>query len=76
MKTFRVLERLSMQSKINAVQNGTETPVIFREVKIGDTIYRLTSRFEGDKDLDATLRCLAVKRVTNFREEENSDQNH
>jgi len=62
-----------MQSKINAVQNGTETPATFREVKIGDTVYRLTSRFEGDKDLDATLQRLAVKCATNLREEDFSD---
>ena len=47
----------------------------FREVKIGDTVYRLTSRFEGNKDLDATLQRLAIKRVTNFREEDISAQN-
>ena len=64
--------------KINpsAEADKKATPATFREVKIGDTIYRLTSRFEGDKDLDATLRRLAIKRVTNFREEEFSDQNH
>ena len=50
-------------------------PTTFREVRIGDTVYRLTSRFEGGKDLDATLRRLAIKRVTNFREEDFSDQN-
>ena len=57
-------------------QNKNAVPTTFREVKIGDTIYRLTSRFEGDKDLDATLLRLAVKKITNFREEDISDQNH
>ena len=59
-----------MQSKNNAVQNNTAIPVTFREVKIGDTVYRLTSRFEGDKDLDATLERLAVKKITNLRGED------
>ena len=63
-----------MKSKIIAVQNGTESPATFREVKIGDTIYRLTSRFEGDKDLDATLQRLAIKQITNLRGEDFSDQ--
>ena len=64
-----------MQSKSNAVSENTAIPSTFREVQIGDTIYRLASRFEGDKDLDATLRCLAIKQITNFREEDFSDQN-
>ena len=59
-----------MQSKSNAAHNEATTPTTYREVVIGDTIYRLTSRFEGDKDLDATLRRLAIKQITNFREEE------
>jgi len=63
-----------MQSKTNTAQNKAAILTTFREVKIGDTIYRLTSRFEGDKDLDATLRRLAIKQITNFREEEVSDQ--
>ena len=63
-----------MQSKINAVQRNTAVPTIFREVKIGDTVYRLTSRFEGDKDLEATLLRLAIKKITNLREEDNSAQ--
>ena len=67
-----------MQSKLipdGSVQKEA-VPVIFRKVKIGDTIYRLTSRFEGDKDLDATLQRLAVKQITNLRGEDFSDQNH
>ena len=65
-----------MQSNIHAVQKETATPTTFREVKIGDTIYRLTSRFEGDKDLDATLLRLAVKQITNLRGEDFSEENH
>ena len=63
--------------KINPLAEADKKaiPVTFREVKIGDTVYRLTSRFEGEKDLDATLQRLAIKRVTNFREEDFSSQN-
>ena len=55
--------------------NKNPDPATYREVKIGDTVYRLTSRFEGDKDLDATLQRLAIKRITNLRREDISDQN-
>ena len=58
-----------MDSKFNAVQGDAAIPATFREVKIGDTIYRLTSRFEGNKDLDATLQRLAIKNIINCREE-------
>ena len=62
-----------MQS--NSICDGSNTvPATFREVKIGDTVYRLTSRFEGDKDLDATLERLAVKKITNLRGEDFSAQ--
>ena len=64
-----------MQSKINAVQNNASTPATFREVKIGDTVYRLTSRFEGEKNLDATLERLAIKKITNLRGEDIPAQN-
>ena len=58
------------------MKTQSKTPVssTFREVKIGDTIYRLTSRFEGDKDLDATLQRLAIKKITNLRGEDISAQ--
>ena len=63
--------------KINppAEADKKSIPTTYREVRISDTIYRLTSQFEGGKDLDATLLRLAIKRVTNFREEDFSDQN-
>ena len=65
-----------MQSKTNTAQNKAAILTTFREVKIGDTIYRLTSQFEGDKDLDATLLRLAIKQITNLRGEDISDQSH
>ena len=35
----------------------------YREVKIGRTIYRVTSIFTGEKDLGKTLEHLAVQRA-------------
>ena len=35
----------------------------YREVKIGNTLYRVTSVFTGEKDLGKTLEQLAVRRA-------------
>ena len=35
----------------------------YKEIKIGNTIYRLTSKFEGKKQLNETLQRLAVKQA-------------
>ena len=35
----------------------------YREVRIGKTIYRVTSFFSGEKDLGRTLEQLAVRRA-------------
>jgi len=35
----------------------------YKEVKIGNTLYRVTSVFTGEKDLGKTLEQLAVRRV-------------
>lgn len=35
----------------------------YKEVRIGKTIYRVTSFFSGDKDLGKTLEQLAVRRA-------------
>lgn len=35
----------------------------YREVKIGRTVYRVTSVFTGEKDLGKTLEHLAVQRA-------------
>jgi len=47
------------------MQNAIKSPELttYREVKIGKTTYRLTSRFEGRKNLDDTLKRLALKRT-------------
>lgn len=46
-------------------QSTTNKPILntYSEVKIGKTIYRLTSKFEGSKDINDTLKRLAVKRI-------------
>lgn len=35
----------------------------YKEVRIGKTIYRVTSVFSGEKDLGRTLEQLAVRRA-------------
>ena len=35
----------------------------YREVKIGNTLYRVTSVFTGEKDLGKSLEQLAVRRA-------------
>ena len=35
----------------------------YRELKIGNTLYRVTSVFTGEKDLGKTLEQLAVRRA-------------
>ncbi len=35
----------------------------YKEVKIGNTIYRVTSVFTGEKDLGKTLEQLAIRRA-------------
>lgn len=35
----------------------------YREVKIGHTVFRVTSVFSGEKDLGKTLEQLAIRRV-------------
>ena len=42
-----------------------KTTTSYREVRIGKTIYRVTSVFTGEKDLGKTLEQLAVRRAMN-----------
>lgn len=35
----------------------------YKEIKIGNTLYRVTSVFSGEKDLGHTLEQLAVRRA-------------
>ena len=40
------------------------TPITsYKEVKIGKTIYRVTSFFSGEKELGKTLEQLAIRRA-------------
>jgi len=49
-------------SNISDTQNA-EYPTAYREVKIGRTLYRVTSVFKGEKELGPTLEKLAAQRV-------------
>jgi hypothetical protein len=40
-----------------------DTTTSYKEVRIGNTIYRVTSVFTGEKDLGKTLEQLAVRRA-------------
>ena len=42
-----------------------KTTASYREVRIGNTVYRVTSIFTGEKDLGKTLEQLAVHRAMN-----------
>ena len=42
---------------------NAELPTAYREVKIGRTLYRVTSVFKGEKELGPTLEKLAAQRV-------------
>lgn len=35
----------------------------YKEIKIGNTLYRVTSIFSGEKDLGKTLEQLAIRRA-------------
>ncbi|MDD4494684.1 MAG: hypothetical protein PHV32_10140 [Eubacteriales bacterium] len=38
-------------------------PTSYKEVKVGKTIYRVTSVFLGEKDLGKTLEQLAIRKA-------------
>jgi len=44
--------------------NPPEPITTYKEIKIGNTVYRVTSKFEGKKQLNETLKRLAVKQAT------------
>ena len=50
--------------KIQCNEPATCVKKVRREVIIRGTVYRLTSSFEGLKDLDSTVKRLAVKHAT------------
>lgn len=43
--------------------NQTTQTTSYKKVRIGKTIYRVTSFFSGEKDLGRTLEQLAVRRA-------------
>jgi hypothetical protein len=46
-------------------QNASENkfPTSYREVKMGRTVYRVTSVFKGEKDLAQSLEQLAIRKA-------------
>ena len=46
-----------------AKQNPNTPVTTYKEVKIGNTLYRVTSIFRGEKDLGKTLESLAIRRA-------------
>lgn len=45
-------------------KTATKEPTTsYKEVRIGGTVYRVTSVFSGEKDLGKTLEQLAVRRA-------------
>ena len=44
-------------------QTNPITRTSYKEVQIGNTLYRVTSVFTGEKDLGQTLEQLAVRRA-------------
>ena len=47
------------------MENKSKTTTSYKEVRIGNTIYRVTSVFIGEKDLGKTLEEPAVRRAMN-----------
>ena len=47
------------------MKNEGKTTTSYKEVRIGNTIYRVTSVFTGEKDLGKTLEELAVRSAMN-----------
>ena len=47
------------------MRENQKTTTSYKEVRIGNTIYRVTSVFIGEKDLGKTLEELAVRHAMN-----------
>lgn len=52
------IEKLSEDWK---TASSNKKPAAYREVSIGKVLYRLTSIFEGSKDIDKTMERLAIQ---------------
>lgn len=51
------------------IQDNENYPTIYREVKIGKTIYQVTSVFKGEFQLKDALEDLAVRRALRAAED-------
>ena len=47
------------------MENKGKPTTSYKEIRIGNTIYRVTSVFTGEKDLGKTLEQLAVRHAMN-----------
>ena len=45
------------------MENRTAPVTSYKEIQIGNTLYRVTSVFSGEKDLGKTLEELAIRRA-------------
>lgn len=45
------------------MEQKAEQNTSYKELRIGNTIYRVTSVFSGEKDLGKTLEQLAIRRA-------------
>jgi len=59
-----ILDRKERTELAEEKTSTATAETVCREVVIRGVTYRLTSTFEGLKDLDATVKRLAVKRAT------------
>ena len=54
----------AVYDKMEVQMNKQNKPATsYKEVRIGNTIYRVTSVFTGEKDLGKTLEQLAIRRA-------------
>ena len=45
------------------METNAQQTTSYKEIRIGNTLYRVTSVFSGEKDLGKTLEQLAVRRA-------------
>jgi hypothetical protein len=53
--------------------NISQFPTAYREVKIGKTVYRVTSVYTGEKELGPTLEKLAARHVLAIMEQKSKE---
>lgn len=64
MRNLQCLEGLHLTKKVETDRLAPEMTV-YREKQIGNTLYRVTSVYTGEKELGGTLEQLAVRKVLN-----------